>query len=390
MTENPGYRPLGYWLETKYPSFTDVQRRSGSTQVLILPAPFDHQIFYPIPVTFYEDLQQEGFWDVGVRRFGFPLLYYRTLKKGIRMDFDPTINPQTVGFKPKLKDIRHQHGADPFTGALEKLQNRVSQLETMIVLTPHQKAVRNFGQAILRNQMEEEAFWTGFDDQEDAVQKIIDVGDVIPANEQQRVEAIVSIKDLISELEEYHRDMIVSVFALEEINGTNHTDRKKRLLVWNREMRKFIRQFQEKLNNRTDSAYVASLDNNLIAFERARMKLWPPNSEVHDVADYDEVTELENARSTTNRDICNKILEDTGASIFAWCCAHIMISAMDSAVPEGWEERCNRLAVVMELLLTLQGPQNVPDWIALLARWREVASQTRDIIINIHQAAPGQ
>lgn len=273
MIYQSGYLPLGFWLHTKYPSYANVRKVCPDAEILTRPAPFDHQISYPIPVTFFEDVQQEEFWDIGVTKFGYPLPSYRSPEEGAQVDYKAASSPKPGKFKHEVTSTTRVRGQNPFPRQLVKLRNEVSRLATMICLTPHQISVRSFGQAILTNHKTEKAFWAGFVNQEDAVQKIIDIRSKTPKNVQRRTDAIASITDLVSQLIGWHENMIKSISTLEETNGTRYTDRRRRLVVWNRGMREFIRQFQKTLDKNTHRAYLVSLEDGFVAFVDAYLLL---------------------------------------------------------------------------------------------------------------------
>jgi len=69
----------------KWWKFTIKQKNLDSC-VLIDPDAFTHQIEYPIPVSFYEDMQH--FW-ASVRMHGHKPFYYRSLKVGTQYQFAP-------------------------------------------------------------------------------------------------------------------------------------------------------------------------------------------------------------------------------------------------------------------------------------------------------------
>lgn len=71
----PGELPgpqLGYWLKTKWPAYGGGERYDNV--LLLNPLLENSQLWVPIQVSFYENLNQEAFWAVGVRKYGTELL----------------------------------------------------------------------------------------------------------------------------------------------------------------------------------------------------------------------------------------------------------------------------------------------------------------------------
>jgi hypothetical protein len=386
MTTEPGYLPLGYWLEKNYPCFTDVKTKSPGTITLINPEPFDHQIQYPVPVTFYQDVQQEDFWEVGVRIFGYTLLHYRSLREGCRVNYHVNFDNERQKFAWKRVGRSRVAGHLPFETVSETFRDTVSELETMMSLTPYQRAGRNFGQAILRSSQEEDAFWTNSSLQQISVQEIFNHIARAPSSDEERAKLFMSLTNLISDAGNFHKTMIASVVASEEINGSSYIDRRKSLLIWNREMRNFMRQFQALLSVEYEIGHTVRLHKDQIAFELCRMMLWSPQSDVHSVADSNEYAALQNARNTPLicRQICCQLLADDRSSIFSRCCAEIMICALDSNEDLGGTERCKVLTKHMETLSSLRS-FDIPDWTATLDEWIMFATQTRETIVRHDQ-----
>jgi hypothetical protein len=386
MTAEPGYLPLAYWLETKYPCYTDIKSKSPHTITLVSPAPFDYQIRYPVPVTFYQDQQQEEFWDIVVRTFGYGFLHYRSLREGCRVDYQVDFDHQRQRFAWKQTNSDRVAGCLPFETMSETFRGHVSELERLLQMTPYQRIGRDFGQAFLRSLREEDAFWTSTTFQEVRVKEILKQITQVPANKEETVELLASLAALISEAGKYHEAMIVSIIASEEIEGSTYTDRRRNLLIWNRGTRDFVCKLRSLIDE--ENEYTAALDKDLLALELCRMKLWSPKNGIDNVADFDEFAELETARDTPqmSRQICTRLLADDGSSIFARCCAKIMICAFDCSVLQGWAERRDALTKHIETLSRFQILNIPPDWTTCIMQWAHLAEQARGLIVQLYQA----
>ena len=139
------FLPLGFWLERNWPTFQH-RKQAPDTILLINPTPMDHQVLFPVPIGFFEDMQQQQFWDVGVRAFGQQFLHYRSVREGCRVDLSVEYDQQKQSFRAKERSKNRVTEALPFEAQSEGLRERLSILERMIQLTPDQKMARNFGQ----------------------------------------------------------------------------------------------------------------------------------------------------------------------------------------------------------------------------------------------------
>lgn len=112
---------------------------------------------FPIPITFYKDVQQEEFWSVAVRRFGHGLLHYRSRKEGSR--YTLTINPKTGRVKhgrpTRFQALDHTYPAlnNQFVDAVETLRRSLS-------LTPEERRAMEFGRDLLISSQAEEFFFS--------------------------------------------------------------------------------------------------------------------------------------------------------------------------------------------------------------------------------------
>lgn len=393
MTIEDGYLPLGFWLEAKYPCYTDVRSKAPGTIALVNPEPFDYQIYYPIPVTFYQDIQQEEFWDVGVRAFGHKILHYRTFSEGCLVRYNVSRSGRSR-YKCLIDNAIRVKGQRPFEGVSEDFCDKISELETMISMTPRERAARNLGQVFLRSSMEDDAFWNDTTAQHISVEKIFKIMACTPKDNREADMLIVSIARLLSKAAEVaHHGMIVAVLASEDINATCYSNKRKRLLKWNRGTREFTRSLQNHLIQapRAINMHMPSLDRILIALERSRMMLWSPSSELQDVADYEEFTKIQNARNNPqmSRDICYQMQADHGCSIFARCCSEIMLCGLDSADAARWTERHDVLERHIETLSKFRS-QSRPGWLPALAEWAKLALDTKQMLIQLHGNAGQQ
>ena len=202
-----------------------------------------------------------------------------------------------------------------------------------------------------------------------------------PPQGEEKFEYYKTLIGLIAESWEHHDGLITAVSYLEEINSSFYSDRRRNLLIWNRETRAFIRQLRATI--RGENEYTTRLDKQILALEVCRMKLWSPSSTINDVADLDEIQQLQNAHTSPPmaRQICSQLLANNGRSVFAHTCAEVMICALDAGVFDRWAERCAVLEKHMGTLSYLRG-LGLLDWSSIILGWEDLAKQTRAVTME--------
>lgn len=390
MLPKVGYVPIGYWVDTTYPA---ISHGSCSTcpKILINPAPPDEKVQHPVPVTFYEDIQQEEFWNVGIRMFGFPLLHYRFIREGARVKYKSFFNYVTRRFQWSTDGQPVRLSGDlPFPGPWNTFQDKLAKLGAIMDETPYQRAATAFGQQIVRSAKEQNIFWTNFNMQEDRVKQIITQSTGPgPNSEQERVEMTTKIVELLGEAVCHHHNMTVSVINLEQENSITRVARRDRLLGWNRGCRQFIKELLVCCTPGRDDANIANLERNLLQLEVSRMEMYDPLEGPHDVEDrveFQDVLVASNSASVVQHDICTKILANLQSSLFGTCCADIMICGLRAHIQNNWEQRRDMLQKHIDTLSQLQ-KENVRHWIAPIKDWGMRAERVRDMIVQNHGAA---
>jgi hypothetical protein len=382
-----GYITPGYYYDSAYPPIRGICWASPNTLTLTNPGPIDHTYKFPIPVTFYQDLQQEEFWTVGVRLFGFPLLQYRAPREGLRINYHYFFDWSTRKYVYFMaNDEVRLSGFHPLQASSNSIRTKVHRLEMMIHMTPYQRAAMAFGQDILKSAQEEEAYWTNYTAQEAAVKQIFVQAARPGTTEAERAELIVSMTRSIAQAAYHHQYMVSSTVSGEQASGSIAKDRRDRLLAWNRGSRIFTCELISCCLPGTDDNSIHSLQDILVGLEMCRMKLYSPINGPHDSADFAEYGEIIFAKNTPllRRLMCNKILLDNGSSMFAKCCANIMICALDADVEDGWQNRRLLLTMNIALLKRFKSP-NVKDWIPPLDEWEQYALQERNKIDLLYQ-----
>ena len=389
MFRNLKFASFGFWLDKIYPTFDHIKARSCGTKVLIQPGPSDHAIKYPIPVTFYQDVQQHEFWDVGVRMFGLHLLHYRSVREGRRINYRHNFNWLTwehvysqVGGPVKLP------GSDlPFPAISAAFNTKLRQFETAIRSTPFQREAIGFGREMVRSAQEEQNFWTRYTEQEERVKQIFVQAARPRALDEEPLELLTIMTKLISEASYFHSAMAMSIIDSEKASGTTNNERRLRILVWNRGCRRFIRYILDICALDTDRAQMVKLEDLVGSLESCRMCLWSPVNGPPEAEDHREYTEILSAQQNDQgcRQICEKILGDSGSSVFARCCANIMMCNLEFDKVKGRLERRDILTQQITKLETLQRLK-ITDWEAPINAWGTLAVQTQLTMAQYQEA----
>ena len=387
-----GYITPGYCFDTSYPSIPCIEWCSPGTIPLTNPGPIDRVFKFPIPVTFYQDIQQEEFWAVGIRMFGFPLFQYRSIREGSRINYQYHYNWLTkkyeyraIGSEVRFSDVQ------PFHAHSDSFRAKVRRLEAMMTMTPYQRAARSFGQDIVKSSWEENVFWTNHNAQEAAVKQIFVQAARPGSVDEERAELIANMTRAISEAAYHHQFMVSSTVSAEQGGGAMAADRRDRLLAWNKGSRQFIHQLISCCNPGTDDSFTRKLEDVLVGLELCRMKLYSPLHGPHNSPDFAEFGEIIFAKKTPLlcRPMCDKMLGDDGSSMFARCCAGIMLCALDANVDEGWQDRRNKLTKCLAILRRFKSP-NVKDWIPPITEWEQYAIQETNKLDQKYQPVAGQ
>jgi hypothetical protein len=380
MIRNPGFATFAIWLDKIYPTFQHIKARSQGTKVLIQPSPSDHAIRYPIPVTFYQDVQQHEFWDVGVRTFGFHLLHYRSVREGRRINYRHNFNWITWEHVHSLVGgpVRLSGGDQPFPAISAGFEIKLRHFETALRSTPFQREAIGFGRDMVRSAQEEHAFWANYTKQEERVKQIFVQAARPRAIDDEPLELLTIMTTLISEASYFHSTMVRSIIDSEKASGITNDDRRLRILELDRGCRRCIRDVLDNCTPSTDRAQMVKLEDLVGNLESCRMSLWSPINSLAEAQDHREYTEILSAEQNDlrRRENCNRILGDSGSSVFARCCANIMICSIDFDKIDAWKERRDILAQQITTLEELQ-KLKIADWEAPIEAWGTLAMQAQ-------------
>ncbi|KAA8571431.1 hypothetical protein EYC84_001432 [Monilinia fructicola] len=154
--------PYGHWFETLWPTVEAQELCASEAITLTNPDPFLYQELFPIPVSFYEDIQQKAFWDGMVERFGHKLFQYRFLNEGARIDFTLQETIET----PILFDVatptrlpRANRYLEFTSENLRERWGKINELNGIQKISQHDRELEMLAKLFLDSSKTENEFW---------------------------------------------------------------------------------------------------------------------------------------------------------------------------------------------------------------------------------------
>jgi len=364
---------MGFWLNTIWPTFDDRKAVQEDSPKLFNPGPSNFQRKFPVPIPLFSDVQQEEFWTVGVENFGQGLFHFRSMQEGIQIDMDvtPKRGFPGNGYSWVHAPPRRIRGNENYSSRFSDIGNRLAEIQRVATimevanLSVDDISVLEFGKRILISSQSEQQFWNNSVEQRTRVDNIFtcmqQLAAPTPTNQpqdNQKIHIFQSMLNLVRQIRENHEIMVSSIPSLEEVSGSFFGARRKDLLAWNRGTRIFLSRLQTISRNIPDPQVSKSLEEDALALEICRMRLWSPDGKLLDTIDAQELIEVQRARSSLApadcRTICSNILVQTGCSITARCCTQIMLAAFNAGVAQGWEIQCAALQRIVDQLAHLR------------------------------------
>ncbi|KAG4440734.1 hypothetical protein IFR05_003778 [Cadophora sp. M221] len=345
--------PLGFFLSRRYPNANHIDRMDINGVILKNPGVDMYDEVFPIPITFYEDVQQEEFWSVAVRSFGLGLLHYRSRKEGSR--YMLTFNPKTRRVKNRrprrFHDLDHTYPAlnNQFAASVETLRMAVS-------LTPEERRAMEFGRDLLISSKTEESFWDNSAQQAAHVQATMELMESVSKVEftaEKQCTSLLSLLQSMVEATSHHQVQIAAIQSLEAVNHVTYPDRRAALKAWNRGTRVFLNVLKS-----IDSRNIIDIIPLLLNLEVARMVLYDPTDlTLQTSEEFIEIQSVQLARVEFTdgnfvncRNLCLGVLATSWCSIFARCGAAAILFALDKDVYEGWDARKQYLVMVNSMM----------------------------------------
>lgn len=310
-----------------------------------------------MPISFYQDVQQEGFWSVIVRQFGNSIFRYRAVKEGFRISYkviDPAKGKAKGSYSVRFTE------EDALKVLIGPFKSQVEGLRAAINLSPEERKAMEFGQKLLISSEMQDAFWSDSKQQNDNVQEIINlIGNAARhANTPYHIrQTFLAILKFTQQAITNHERIIAETTRQESANKFVYTDRRANLLKWNERTRMFLRQL-----NTADAQKNLNIDAEALRMELCRMALWNPKDTITQIGNnWFEILTLQHARQALSlgnlaqcRNYCTRLLQEDWISMFADCASKSILFCLDKDVFDGWADRSTELDCVMARLDNLR------------------------------------
>lgn len=300
------------------------------------PGPFNYQERFPIPVSFYEDMQQKEFWDHMVLRFGHKLFHYRSINHGVRLNFDIyTKNRTPLKFRDistvRIGPVTHKLGHDD--SVLRERWESVQQIIGAQGEPLDRKIAQSFGMSLLKSSKLESSFWTHDQAQRNGVSAIFEHIQRGSYSEQEKLANLTQLIGFIWTVLQNHKNTIDTLLRSNQGDSPNvqipSEERRLNLLAWNRGTVIFVNECLHQFPNAPENHkfQLSSLGLNL---DLLRMQLFSPNLQTETIKSGPDFIELacllrlQDFFHRGNRNMCRdhvkRIREVDGCSFFAYLC----------------------------------------------------------------------
>ncbi|KAI9051833.1 hypothetical protein LZ554_004095 [Drepanopeziza brunnea f. sp. 'monogermtubi'] len=300
---------FGYWVEPGFPTTNDIARKNSGSAVLQSAALDTAVCAYPVPVSFFEAIHNEDFWQL-LPNLGTPLLQIGALKEGVMhvvvLDRDAQNGIRTVRESAAAMNRRTQFDA----------QINV-MMDNLMGMTPDEK--RNFqtGYNIHKSLRAIEQYYASSlqlapltDQFVENGRRIAVLGDnaaalseEIAANAQDAAgieQKYVAVKDsylqtlrdqfaIVKDVFAAHQARIAALEVLESVQGQDQ-ERRAMLSGWNYDTRVFVRSLVAPLA--PDNRVVNELHDMDFQLEITRLRVWDVNTADGGCRDSEEYRKL--------------------------------------------------------------------------------------------------
>jgi hypothetical protein len=330
------------------------------TPTLTAPGPLTYSEYFPIPMSFFQDIQQENFWSIGVRQFGNSIFHYRTLTEGARKDYNVTDEAEGKFKKSKAARFKERTNLKNDNRLNWKFRFDLKGLKAAINLTPDERIAMKFGQRLLLSSKMQQDFFNDVEEQEASIQSITDTitSATLAGNSPDNIrKTFLSIFTFTQQAIRNHERMVAGTISQENADGVAYSNRRAKLLAWNKGTRSFARQLVD-----ADGGRNLDLNAEELQLELCRMALWyPTDAATKSGTDWLEILILQNARQALNsgnvqdcRNTCTRLLRENWRSLFADCAARAILFSLEKNVSEGWPGRVVELQAIAGILESLK------------------------------------
>ncbi|ESZ90980.1 hypothetical protein SBOR_8643 [Sclerotinia borealis F-4128] len=392
--------PYGHWFERMWPTL-ESQYFCEQSVTLTQPDPYDYQEKFPIPVTFYEEIQQKGFWDYMVYRFGHKLFHFRAVKHEIRLNFTVRTKQKTPLKFSTSKPFSVAAVGDEFGATGQHLMIKWEQIHSvydMQTVEQDLKTASIFSTNLIRSSTTEETFWTQSRQQHQSVQVIFDHLQNMNTSSGDRTASFGQLVELVSIIVRNHEQIISILFGtgpyVQPRMGTPSEQRRRTLLSWNRCISIFIKdcRAQQSINEH----HATRLAENATALEICRMRLFTPiitPESIHTGPDFQELALLLRIQQSAAGeavqcwDQCMQLRAIDGCSLFATFCANFAIFSLYARREQSVADREKILGMFRqeyERFVKLRG-RAPRSWAQIFMVWVEFAQNVVRSIRETYQ-----
>ncbi|KAF7932832.1 uncharacterized protein EAE98_004131 [Botrytis deweyae] len=393
--------PYGHWFETIWPS-VESQDLCGSKSITLRnPGPFDYQEKFPIPASFYEDMQQKEFWDYMVHRFGHKLFHFRSINHGVRLNFDIyTKNRTPIKFRD-VSTIRigvdHKLGHD--NQILRERWESVHAILGAQAESEERKIAQSFGMSLLQSSKIESSFWTHEETQRRGVAAIFDHLSKQGVSEEERLSGFTHLIGFMWTIVQNHKNKIDALLKSGQADVPQiqipTEERRRALLAWNRGTSIFVKQCSQEFPNASED-HRFQISTLGLSLEILRLQLFSPNLQTETIKSGPDFTELallihlQDSFLKGDRALCRdsvkKIREIEGYSLFAFLCT----LWIDTIIYEGSETDLERIKSVRgfeemgKWWRELWGKSSGGEWEEMFRIWDGVREEAEKTLRRAH------
>lgn len=361
-----GQLPLGYWHQRIFPTTYDLQKRS-ERMILTNPDPPSYNQMFPIPITFYEDVQRESFWDLQLRKYGYGLLRARDVSEGVRVEYEKSVTARKREHKYLYKHDSAQRisGNHAFSIFNNLVRGAMGSIALAANMSPADRKAIKFGIEIEKGAKAGQAFWDGSEKQKQSVaevQALVDGSSGAQLTIAEREAALGSVIEFTRKAIIYHQETVSAFLTQNVVMSRRFGFRRLLLLTWNRATGGFLRQISEEASI---LGFNFDVEQDLIDLEQIRMWIFDPgNKEEHQTGifwreiqavtlarDQAQIGELQGCKTN-----CDRILDpkNYACSLYVYCAAALLSFACQQYLSNGWDDRILFLNKIHLLLAKLK------------------------------------
>ncbi|QSZ32068.1 hypothetical protein DSL72_001637 [Monilinia vaccinii-corymbosi] len=395
--------PYGHWFETVWPTVEAQDLCASEAVTLRDPSPFLYQEFFPIPASFYDDIQQGAFWECLVKRFGHKLFHFRVLKQGSRVDFTLQESAETpILFQATAhrRFTRETTYLEPTSKILRERWAMAHNLNSLQELSQGDREAEACARSFLERSNAENRFWLRMEDQSRSVDLIFEQLLRGNTSHDQSIPELEQLVELVSTIVRNHERTIDVI--LETGQPTNlklevpSQERKSALLAWNRGTNIFISKCKQQKPIRENKKLMGQLVAESLALEICRMRLFTPDftPESRSAAlDFHELALLIKLQASLNKkdgdqcyDYCSQLRAVEGCSLLATLCVKFCLFWLHSGSETSAERAVQLQEMKWEHAILLNLRAKAPgSWVGTFKFWGVVAQAAINKVKSFHE-----